>query len=277
MIYFFCGAPKHGSHFQLFIVTESLKQKGVSYQPVGDKIFDRNDVSSAKKLLDSLETRDDEIFVAKGHFLDKKLLLSYQTIRVFHIWRELGDVLVSRYHYRMKRYGETYQDFSDFYWRDGRAHMFYQIAYQHLWRSVSDPRVYHACYEDLRKDFQGSAPAMLQFSELPDIDLVDLEQRISLDTLKRKQQDAAGVLFRRGSVGEYRDVIPQDIYQDMRQISSLNSIMLKYYAVKQNPKVLLSPYYTFPGKSLINKMLHLVGSRKSRKETQKSKSVIWWK
>lgn len=276
MIYFFCGAPKHGSHFQLFVITESLKQQEIRYEAVGDKIFDHNDINAAKKLLDELDGRPGELFVAKGHFLDKDLLLSYQNIRVFHIWRNMGDVLVSRYHYRMKRYGETYKDFADFYKRNGRTHLFYQVAYQHLWRSVSDPRVCHVGYAELREHFQESVGNMLQFVELPGVDLVNLEARVSLDSLRHQQNDDEGVLFRRGAVGDYKAVIPHEIQEDMKHILELTPTMLRVYAFLDNPSVILSPYYGFPAMHYLKNAIRILAGLKSPPRHM-SKPRIWWK
>jgi hypothetical protein len=103
VIFFFCGAPKHGSHYQLLIITESLAQLGIDYVPIGVKVFDHNESRAARELLDSLHRERDRLSVCKGHFLDRDLLLSYDDIKIFHIWRDLGDVLVSRYHYLQRR------------------------------------------------------------------------------------------------------------------------------------------------------------------------------
>ncbi|MCL4872092.1 MAG: sulfotransferase domain-containing protein [Anaerolineae bacterium] len=277
MIYFFCGAPKHGSHFQLFIITESLKQQGIPFEPVGEKIFDHNDNEAAKKLLHELDQSPDEVFIAKGHFLNKKLLLSYQNIRIFHIWRDMGDVLVSRYHYQMKRYGKTYQDFSDFYRRDGRTHMFYQLAYQNIWRSVCDPRVFHIDYAELRQHFQESVGNMLKFADLLGVDVADLEARVSLDNLRHQQNDDAGVLFRRGAVGDYEAIISDEIQEDMKRIMELTPTMLRVHAFLDDPRVILAPYYVFPGKRFLNGAVRMLAGSKSSDQSHKSKPIIWWK
>lgn len=278
MIFFFTGGPKHGSHFQLYIITEGLNQKGITYGQAGINIVDRNDSPGTKRLLDEINQKREEIFICKGHFLDKELLLSYADIRIFLIWREIGDVLVSRYHYLIHRYGQTFDDFADFYRKDGRNHTFYQTAYHHLWQPVTDQRVFHVNYSDLRKDFQNAVRPMLDFAGLSDVDVEALEEKVSIERSRKKHNDPKGVLIRKGAVGEYESVIPPEILEDIEHIRQMSTLQLKIQAFLNNPKVVISQYYNYPGKSMVTWMLKQRRRFLDKKEHNASdeREIVWW-
>ena len=101
MIYFFTGAPKHGSHFQMFIVQEAMEMAGIPFTQVGNKTFHERNLWKSKMLLDTMDKMKNVNWICKGHFGTKRerdLLLSYDNIKIFLIWRDIRDVLVSQYY-----------------------------------------------------------------------------------------------------------------------------------------------------------------------------------
>lgn len=278
MIHFFAGAPKHGSHFQLYIITEAMKQREISYEPIGVKIFDHNDSPAAKLLLDELAQKKNDNFVCKGHFIDKKLLMSYQDIRIYLIWRRIGDVLVSRFHYLQRRYGRNFENFADYYQRDGRRHVFYQRVYNLLWKPEKDERVFHVDYFRLRKNFQEAVKPMLAFAGLSGIETERLEDTVSIERSRKKHNDPKGILIRKGEVGEYRSVIPSEIQEDMKMIMSMPITQLKIKAFLNDPTVLFAPYYKFPGKGFVDWAVEKRKAFKVRKDEKpkSKKELMWW-
>jgi hypothetical protein len=259
MIFFFCGAAKNGSHFQMLIVKESMEQQGIKYEQVGDVIFHTHDLKAGRRLLDDLDKRTNEIFVCKGHWgakTERDILLSYENIRIFHIWREIRDVLVSQYYHDMRESRKSYKDFSDFYRRIGRSFLFWQVAYRRTWMPVSgDSRVYSSRFTELKQNFREAASELLAFAGIEGVDLDNLEKRVALDRLREKYDELGGsAFFRRGIVGEHREVINSTIiHEDIAHIENLGDVRFRlhsfFHNFSRNPRALL--YYPFPGRELV--------------------------
>ncbi len=225
MILFFCGAPKHGSHFQMFVVQEALEQRGIPFQQVGNAIFHTHDLRAGVALLNELESRENEIFICKGHWGAKRerdLLLKYATVRVFLIWRDLRDVLVSQYYYDINKSGIRHRDFETFYWRSGRFLLREHLRYRRVWDEVGDDtRIVHTEFRALRERFREEAEGLLRFAEVEGVDLRDLEERLRLERLREKHHDPGGAFFRKGVVGEYAEVIrSKEVLQDIAAIEA---------------------------------------------------------
>jgi hypothetical protein len=191
----------------------------------------------AKKLLDRLEEHKAEIHVCKGHFGSKKernLLLSYKNIKLFLIWRDIRDVLVSQYFYEINKFRKTFKDFSDYYWKYGRSLLCYHIAYKKVWDSVSDdPRVFSSSFSELTNDFTKSAGELLSFSGLDGIEMSALAENISLEQLRTKHNDEKGIFFRKGIIGEHREIIKSaKVYRDIDYITNLRSIHFNVFSYK---------------------------------------------
>jgi hypothetical protein len=234
MVFFFCGAPKHGSHFQMFILTESLVQKGMPYEQVGNEIFHRRKLRRAKRLLDQLMGRNENVYVCKGHFgsrRERDFLLSYDRIKIFLIWRDLRDVLVSQYFYDMNKGGKTFKDFQDFYWKRGRWFLCYHVKFRRNWEGASkDPRVFTSAFPELKRDFSQSAVELLRFSGIEGVDTAALQHQLSMERLRVKHNDPKKVFFRRGDIGEHRDIIgDQRIYEDIVRITNLDVTPLNIF------------------------------------------------
>jgi len=186
MILFFCGAPKNASHFQMFIVQEALSQKGTAFSNPGNDIFHNHELEAGKKLLEHLDGLSEEMFLCKGHWgsqVERDILLSYENIRIFLIWRDVRDALVSQYFYDINKFGKSYRDFSRFYWWTGRLFLLQQISYRHVWTVTQDPRIQNSSFVELKQNFVEAASKLLAFANIQRVDLEDLDRRLALDRL----------------------------------------------------------------------------------------------
>lgn len=235
MILFFCGAPKNGSHFQKFILLESLLQKGLDFKKIGIRIFHLHKFREGKRLLDKLDKKKDKIFICKGHWGKRKerdLLLSYNNIRIFLIWRNIRDVLVSHYFYRLNKYGKDYTGFREYYLIEGRWFLLDQLKFRKNWQSVrNDSRVINASFARLVKNFHQATKEMVEAVGINGVDYDDLKKRVSLSNLRQKY-NSNKALFRRGILDEHRQIInDQKIQNEIEQIKNLDYLSLSFYTI----------------------------------------------
>lgn len=224
MILFFCGAPKHGSHFQMLTVTSALEQLGIAYERAGEEVFHRHDLEAAAALLRRLEAQPDRLFVCKGHWgapAERDLLMSFPDVRVFLIWRDPGDVLVSQYYYAMNTEGQSPRDIAEYYYRYGGRYIALRHArYRAVWDRAGDARVHHTDYAGLVTDFDATAGALLEAADVTGVDLTALRDAVSLETLRERHDDPEGRFFRRGAVGEHAELITEPaLLDDLRYLA----------------------------------------------------------
>lgn len=228
MIYFFAGAHKNGSHFQFYVLEEALKQRSTAYRVVGSDIFHERDLHRARQLLVELRGSDD-IILCKGHWHrrhERKLLLGEQNLRVFLIWRDLKDVLISSFHYKINKFGAFYRDFSEFYFGDGgRDLLIQQRLYRMAW---SGKPVHETSYEALVDDFPSEAANLLSHAGIGDLDLVALEAETKLSRLRETRNDRSGVFFRQGTTGQHRSFgFAPDVEADILRLLGLDHMALQ--------------------------------------------------
>lgn len=132
-------------------------QKGVNFEQTGNKIFHANDYQRAKKLLNKLDENPNKTFICKGHWgktFERDLLLSYKNIKIFLIWRNVKDVLVSHYFYKINKYGKKYDSFSEYYWTEGRRFLIDQMKYRNVWKKAAETsEVIESSFKNLKKKF----------------------------------------------------------------------------------------------------------------------------
>ncbi len=228
LIYFFAGAHKNGSHFQFYVLEEALRQRSIPYQVAGTDIFHGHDLGRARKLLSDLRGADD-IILCKGHWhrrRERKLLLGEKDLRVFLIWRDLKDVLISSYHYKINKFGAVYADFSDFYFADGGRDLLIQ---QRLIRKAwSGEPAHETSYEVLVDEFPKEAARLLAHAGINDVDLTPLQAETRLDRLRETRGDQNGVFFRKGTTGQHRSFgLSPDVEADIERLLQLDHIGLK--------------------------------------------------
>lgn len=231
MIFFFAGAPKNGSHLQLFVVRESLDQLGLPYRSVGNEIFHARDLKRAGGFLRKIDADSSTLYLCKGHFglpRERELLLSFENIRIFLIWRDFRDALVSHYYYRVRKYKKAYADFSNYYWTEGRTFLLEQIHYRLTWSAAQhDHRVVSSSFSMFVKKFPPAALRLLSAADIRGVDIQRLQQQLSLSWMRKVYNDPRGIFFRKGSVGEYRRVITSDrVLSDINRLTTMNAIVL---------------------------------------------------
>lgn len=261
MIFFFAGPHKNGTHFQMLVATTALDLLRTPYRFVGDMVLDRTrvfkgDLSSGKAVLDVLASDPQEIQVCKAHWgtpLERDLLLTYPDIRIFLIWRDLRDVLVSSFYYHRTRFPDRFHDFDHFYRKKGRGILLHQVRYQRTWRRFrDDPRVFESRYEDLVSSFATNVPKLLNFARIGPVDLSELEDRLSIEKLRRKYKDQDGFLFRRGTVGEHTGLFQSNEYgQDIERFRRFSDPRLWLESLIDDPRVILKRHFPFPGKRIV--------------------------
>lgn len=227
MIYFFCGAHKNASHFQMHIMDEALKQKNVAYRYITEDELKPYNFRRARRFLAEIDRKRDHIFVCKGHWGKAKqrdVLLSLPSVRVFIIWRHILDVMISAYYYEKNRFQKAYSDFDDFYNDIGKILFIQQLLYRRVWDPVSShPRVHIVSFEALKEDFASNTLAMLQFAKIDGVSIADLEAEVSLERLREKQDDPEGKFFRKGRPGEFKSFqFSQVTLNDMGRLEQLS-------------------------------------------------------
>jgi hypothetical protein len=222
MIHFFAGAHKNGSHFQFYVLEESLRQRSIPYRVVGLEALHAHDLERTRQLLKDLRGSD-EIILLKGHWYrrrERDLLLGQKDIKIFLIWRDLKDVLISSYHYRINKFGSDDRGFRAFYFEDGgRDLLISQRLYRIAW---SGCEVHETSYEALVDDFSREAKRLLDYAGIEGVDLAALRVETSIGRLRETREDQSGVFFRDGTTGQHRsfDFAP-DVIADMEKVSRL--------------------------------------------------------
>ena len=222
MIHFFAGAHKNGSHFQFYVLEEALRQRAIPYRVVGLQEFHSHDLERARKLLaDWLGS--DETLLLKGHWhrpRERQLLRHRDAIKVYLIWRDLKDVLISSYHYRINKFGAEDNGFPHFYFEEGgRDLLINQRLYRIAW---SGEAVHETSYESLVDDFQTEARRLLAYAGVKGVDLGALKAETSIGRLRETRDDQKAVFFRNGATGQHRVFdFGEDVALDMEKLINL--------------------------------------------------------
>ncbi len=227
MILFFCGAQRSGSHWQRQTVVEALKQKGIPFTDIGvgdeEPVFHRHELKKAKDLLRSLDKPGENFFICKGHWggvREKKILLSLSNVRIFFIWRDPRDAIISHYYYGINNHQRQCRDFDDFYWNQGGRFQLIRLSlYFHNWGNIRDERVVHTDFSGLKENFEDSAAKMTGSIGLSGVDYAALKEAVSIKASRKKHNDPKGIFYRRGTVGEHKEVINGKTLADVNRIA----------------------------------------------------------
>ncbi len=182
MIHFFCGAPRSGSHFQMFILYEALRLREEPFQQLGLEECNCHDVEGLRPILEGADRKEGH-FILKGHFgseAERDFLLGYENIFIYHIWRDLPDALVSQYFFEKRKFDVNHKHFKDYYFRNGQWNAVNYCLFMKNW-SVPSAKIHHTRYADLVTDFPKAARAMLDFAGVGAVDLETLRERVSMD------------------------------------------------------------------------------------------------
>lgn len=222
MIHFFAGAHKNGSHFQFYVVEEALRQRACPYRILGLDAFHTHDLNRSRELLADLRGSD-EIILLKGHWYrrrERQLLLGEENVKIFLIWRDLKDVLISSYRYRINKFGADDRGFRAFYFDDGGRDL---LINQHLYKIAwSGEDTHETSYEALVDEFPNEAERLLTYAGIDGVDLDALQAETSIGRLRETREDQKGVFFRDGRTRQYRDFhFEPDVITDMERIAGL--------------------------------------------------------
>jgi len=222
-LWFFPGAQRVGTHFQINTIVEALTQKNIPFVHHPGIELDAHNPEKFLENMILLQSLPERYILVNGHWRTRKerdFLLSYENALCFLIWRDFRDALVSYYHFLIKRRQRTFRDFAHFYWTEGYLFLWRQSTHQQTWYEIGEhPRVFHADFMRLKTDFSGEAGRMLAFAGLVDVDLPMLEKEVSIERRQIKEADEKGDFYRKGDAGEYWEVVKdKEILSHVEQV-----------------------------------------------------------
>lgn len=209
--WFFPGAQRVGTHFQLNTVIDALKQKNISYIHHPGNEIHADDISKFRKSLHDLEKSSASYILVNYHWRTQKerdFLLSIPNALYFFIWRDFRDAMISYYHFLINRRERTFNDFTHYYWTEGWQFLWRQSIHYQTWNAIHPhPRVFDADFSRMATQFEEEAGRMLKFAGLDGVDLADLESKVSIKNRRISDGDEKGDFYRQGQIGEYFEVV----------------------------------------------------------------------
>ena len=240
------GAPKSGSTWMFNILSEMHNFA----KPPPEFILDTKNVNPEIRydrladLLSKLNYRDED-YLIKNHFGEVKhreLVLSFDSVFVFDIERDIRDVVVSGYFYEMRRRSpEERESFQRYYWTEGRYLADLVRNYHNVWREAPRDRAFLVSYNRLKTDFSAEVLRMGQFLglSLSDEQLRVIGDATSMNSLRKKYDDDGDIkFFRKGAIGDwvnhFRGPEMNDIKAiDARGIHGLGFLQKNYGRIKK--------------------------------------------
>ena len=166
------------------------------------------------------DLRPEQNYIVKNHFANRTqhdLLLACPDVRVFDIERDIRDVVVSAYHHRQRRTGQT-QSFRDYYEEMGRGVAQGVVRFHALWSPVPS-QVYCSSYERLHNDFANELRRIADFLQMPvsDATIERIREATALDSLRERygEQDAEQKFFRKGQIGDWQNYFDDVLLADL--------------------------------------------------------------
>lgn len=190
-----------GSTFQYLTGLNALKQLGIPYRQTDNAALAVFHLQNIRKSFQALDGSPDTYFLAKSHaaFPEQvEAVLSAKNSRVFLVWRDQRDSLVSDFHFSQRRGGHVYGGFDDYFRRRGRKILLRNCLQKLSWQQIDDPRVRAWDYLDLVDNFEQAAGEMMNFAGLCGVDIEALKQSVSIEQLRRTKKDPQGAFFRKG-------------------------------------------------------------------------------
>lgn len=205
------------------------------------------------KIPDFLESGiyESENYWAKGHFFDDRsrdLFLSYDSVYIFNIKRDVKDSLVSHYYHlirqnklneQLSRPENIRKGFSDYYWRFGRYKAQQLMIYHKAW-DIPSSKVYVSSFERLKNDYENEVGRIGKFLGL-DFSSVEIDRLKNVTSIqnvqKTKGQDKLPEhkrFIRKGLIGESKQYFTGSMNDDVESIvqNGLGKVdMLKYQAI----------------------------------------------
>jgi len=212
--WFFPGAQRVGTHFQINTMMDALRQKNISFVQRPGNTLEASDLEKFRTNLAKLAEGPETHILVNFHWRtrqERDFLLSYPNALCFLIWRDFRDALVSYYHFLIKRRQRMFHDFAHFYWTEGYAFLWRQSIHQQTWFEIGNhPCVFHADFTRLVTHFEEEAGRMLAFAGFTDVDLHALSKSVSIENRRISDGDKNGDFYRKGKVGEYWEVVQDE-------------------------------------------------------------------
>lgn len=246
------GAFKSGSTWLWTIIgaTNQFKDLPEEYGKGPGKI---RAFLKTEKIPDFLESGvyRSENYWAKGHYFSNRsrdLFLSYDSVYIFNIKRDIKDSLVSHYYHlirqdkldeQLSRPDNLRKGFSDYYWRLGRYKAQQLMVYHKVW-DIPSPQIYVSSFERLKNDYENEVMSIGKFlgldfsaeeiARLKDVTSIqNMQKAKGMDKLEEHKR-----FYRKGLIGEWKSYFDDAMLTDMGQIESVGlgrADMLKYRAI----------------------------------------------
>lgn len=211
MLLIFAGGHRMGSTYQSLIGLNALTQLGIPFRRTDNSALNSFHLQKVREAFKAADAQPDAYFVAKAHpaFPEQaETMLTAKNSRVFLVWREQQDALVSDFHFAQRRAGHVYKNFDDYFSRRGRKILLRNCLQKLVWEGIKDDRVRAWNYLDLVHDFETAAREMLDFAGLKNVDLDALKESVSIEQLRKTHNDPKGTFFRKGGKQDLRELNP---------------------------------------------------------------------
>ncbi|MCH9809067.1 MAG: sulfotransferase domain-containing protein [Alphaproteobacteria bacterium] len=222
MLLFFAGGHRMGSTFQGLIVLHALKQLGIKYRQPDNAAMNVFHLEKMRAFLKAADDNPKWYYYAKSHVAfptQVETVLAAERVRIFLVWRDQRDALVSDFHFSQRHAGHVYGSFQDYFWRRGRKVLLRNRLQQVVWDGVEDDRVRAWDYLDLVDNFERSAGEMVEFAGMEGVDIEALKKSVSIGQLRKKFNDPKGAFFRKGGKQDIEELGP-----DKRTLAAIEDI-----------------------------------------------------
>jgi sulfotransferase family protein len=197
----FAGGHRMGSTYQYLIVRNALRQLSIPFQAPDQAALSIFHLQKVRQSLTAADEHPETYFLGKGHpaFAEQaEAVMTAKNSRIFLVWRDQQDALVSDFHFAQRRAGHVYANFNDYFVRRGRKILLRNCLQNVVWKHIEDDRVRAWDYLRLVHDFENAATEMLDFAGLKGVDLAALKESVSIKELRKSRNDPKGTFFRKG-------------------------------------------------------------------------------
>lgn len=217
-----------GSTFQCMIGMNALRQVGIPIHLTDNPALNVFHLEKIRKSFAAADADPQKYYIAKAHpaFPQQvEAVMTAENIRVFLVWRDQEDALVSDFHFSQRRGGHHYKNFDDYFRRRGRKILLRNCLQQKVWSSIKDERVRAWEYLDLVDNFEQAAGELIEFAGLRNVDIAELKKSVSIEELRRTQGDPEGTFFRQGGKQDIGRLTPnQETLATIEEIISEDRI-----------------------------------------------------
>ncbi len=223
MLLLFAGGHRMGSTFQGLIGLHALKQLGIKFRQADNPALNIFHLQKIRESLRAADANPQFYYYAKSHAAfpaQVDAVLTAENSRIYLVWRDQRDALVSDFYFSQRLAGHVYKDFQDYFWRRGRKILLRNRLQQVVWDGIKDDRVRAWDYLDLVNEFDRSAGEMLEFGSLEGVDMDALKKSVSIGELRKTYNDPKGSFFRKGGKQNIEELAP-----DKRTLNEIEDIV----------------------------------------------------